>query len=135
MKLLHSGGWKKLISEKVEKEVFSEAAAQAFNTSVANVIDFLWRYGRTGGSSLLGLSVWTCRICTEKISKIILRNCPDFKRRQSFMNARVLKMVMSILGTSYPSQGILTEDIVGISRSMDDCPCGRKGKYFRFNPE
>ena len=40
LKLLHSGGWKKLISEKVEKEVFSETAAQIFNTSADNVIDF-----------------------------------------------------------------------------------------------
>ena len=40
IKLLHSGGWKKLISEKVEKKVFSETAAEIFNTKVSNIIDF-----------------------------------------------------------------------------------------------
>jgi hypothetical protein len=42
-----------------------------------------------------------------------------------------LIQVISALGTSYPSQAILTED-VGEIVGIDDCPCGRKGKYFVF---
>jgi hypothetical protein len=39
--------------------------------------------------------------------------------------------VMSVLSTSYYCQAILTED-TGYIVGIDDCPCGRKGKYFRF---
>jgi hypothetical protein len=39
--------------------------------------------------------------------------------------------VMSALPTSYPGQAVLTED-VGVFLGVDDCPCGRLGKYFRF---
>lgn len=36
---------------------------------------------------------------------------------------------MSILPNSYPGHNILTEDI-GKLFGIDDCKCGRKGKYF-----
>ena len=39
--------------------------------------------------------------------------------------------VMSGLASSYPGQAILTEDI-GEFIGIDDCKCGRKGKYFKF---
>ena len=38
---------------------------------------------------------------------------------------------MSVLGNSYFSRAILTEDI-GYLVGADDCRCGRKGRYFRF---
>jgi hypothetical protein len=39
--------------------------------------------------------------------------------------------VLSALPTSYPGQALLTED-QGVLIGVDDCPCGRKGTYFRF---
>ena len=39
--------------------------------------------------------------------------------------------VLSTLPTSYPGHALLTED-QGVLIGVDDCPCGRKGKYFRF---
>ena len=36
---------------------------------------------------------------------------------------------MSILPKSYPGHSILTED-EGVLLGIDDCSCGRKGKYF-----
>jgi hypothetical protein len=38
---------------------------------------------------------------------------------------------MNVLPDSYPGMSILTED-VGEILGVDDCPCGRKGKYFVF---
>jgi len=38
--------------------------------------------------------------------------------------------VMSILPRSYPGHVLLTED-VGTIIGEDDCPCGKKGKYFK----
>ena len=37
--------------------------------------------------------------------------------------------VVSVLPKSYPGHVLLTED-EGVILGEDDCPCGRKGKYF-----
>ena len=38
--------------------------------------------------------------------------------------------VVSLLPKSYPGHSLLTED-EGVILGQDDCPCGRKGKYFK----
>ena len=126
LKLLHSGGWKKLVSEKVEKKVFSETAAEVFNTSVSNVIDF---YGMV---EQLGVVFIDCKYGNKHVpnfAEIIIRDIQTLEEVK-FGEIGLIE-VMSILGTSYPSQAILTED-VGEFIGIDDCPCGRHGKYFRF---
>ena len=40
--------------------------------------------------------------------------------------------VVSVLPESYPGHVLLTED-KGVILGEDDCPCGRKGKYFKIN--
>ena len=40
-----------------------------------------------------------------------------------------LIQVLSMVPSSYPGNSLLTEDL-GAVLGMDDCPCGRKGKYF-----
>ena len=40
-----------------------------------------------------------------------------------------LIQTMSLLQLSYPGNNILTEDL-GKIEGIDDCKCGRKGKYF-----
>jgi hypothetical protein len=40
--------------------------------------------------------------------------------------------VVSALPKSYPGHALLTED-EGIVIGEDDCPCGRKGKYFKVH--
>ncbi len=126
LKLLHSGGWKKLISEKVEKNVFSEAAAQTFNTNIANVIDF---YGMV---EQVGVVFIDCPFGYKHVpnfADIIIRDIQTLEEVK--FGETGLIQVMSILGSSYPSQAILTEDI-GEFIGVDDCPCGRHGKYFKF---
>jgi len=126
VKLLHSGGWKKLISENVGKKVFSETAAQAFNTSAANVIDF---YGMVEQVGVVFIDCEYGHKHVPNFAEIIIRDLQTLKEVK--LCEVGLIEVMSILGTSYPSQGILTEDI-GQFLGVDDCPCGRKGKYFKF---
>jgi hypothetical protein len=41
----------------------------------------------------------------------------------------VVIQVLSCLPTSYPGHSLLTED-AGILLGVDNCPCGRLGKYF-----
>ena len=40
--------------------------------------------------------------------------------------------VVSTIPESYPGHSLLTED-EGCILGEDDCPCGRKGKYFKIN--
>lgn len=126
LKLLHSGGWKKLISEKVEKEVFSETAAQMFNTSATNIIDF---YGMVEQVGVVFIDCQYGHKHVPDFAEIIIRDVQTLEEVK-FGETGLIE-VMSILGSSYPSQAILTEDI-GEYIGVDDCPCGRHGKYFKF---
>ncbi|WP_309249356.1 LuxE/PaaK family acyltransferase [Clostridium estertheticum] len=126
LKLLHSGGWKKLIAEKVEKEIFSKTTAEVFNTNIFNIIDF---YGMV---EQLGVVFIDCEYGYKHVpnfAEIIIRDIQTLEEVK-FGGIGLIE-VMSILGTSYPSQAILTED-VGEFIGIDDCPCGRHGKYFKF---
>jgi len=126
LKLLHSGGWKKLSSAKVEKEVFSEAAAQIFNTSATNIIDF---YGMVEQAGIVFIDCPCGNKHVPNFAEIIIRDIQTLEEVK-FGEVGLIE-VMSILSTSYPAQAILTEDI-GEFIGIDDCPCGRHGKYFRF---
>jgi len=126
LKLLHSGGWKKLTSEKVEKKVFSETAAQIFNTNIDNIIDF---YGMVEQAGVVFIDCMYGHKHVPNFAEIIIRDIQTLEEVK--VGGTGLIEVMSVLGTSYPSQAILTEDI-GEFIGIDDCPCGRHGKYFRF---
>ncbi|MBU3114592.1 LuxE/PaaK family acyltransferase [Clostridium lacusfryxellense] len=126
LKLLHSGGWKKLISEKVEKDEFAETASQIFNTSKDNVIDF---YGMVEQSGVVFIDCQYGNKHVPNFAEVIIRDIQTLEEVK--FGQEGLIEVMSILGTSYPSQAILTEDI-GVFIGIDDCPCGRCGKYFKF---
>lgn len=126
LKLLHSGGWKKLISEKVEKDEFAKTASQIFNTSKDNVIDF---YGMVEQSGVVFIDCKYGHKHVPNFAEIIIRDIQTLEEVK--FGQEGLIEVMSILGTSYPSQAILTEDI-GVFIGIDDCPCGRCGKYFKF---
>ncbi|MDF2502914.1 acyl-protein synthetase [Clostridium sp.] len=126
IKLLHSGGWKKLTSEMVEKEEFNRRTAEVFGTDKNNIIDF---YGMV---EQLGVIFTDCEYNYKHVpdfAEVIIR---DFNSLQEveFGQSGIIE-VMSILGSSYPSQAILTED-VGELVGVDTCKCGRKGKYFKF---
>jgi hypothetical protein len=126
LKLLHSGGWKKLISEKVEKKVFSETVAKIFNTNPSNVIDF---YGMVEQVGVVFVDCEYGHKHVPNFAEVIIRDIQTLEEVK--VGESGLIEVMSVLGSSYPSQAILTEDI-GQLIGVDDCPCGRCGKYFRF---
>ena len=61
-------------------------------------------------------------------SDIIIRRGKDFRECQKFEKGII--QVVSMLPESYPGHSLLTED-QGVLLGEDDCPCGRKGKYFK----
>ena len=62
-------------------------------------------------------------------SDVIIRRPADFSVAE--IGEKGIVQVVSILPESYPGHSLLTED-EGILRGEDDCPCGRKGKYFEI---
>ena len=62
-------------------------------------------------------------------SDVIIRNPRDFSIAKT--GEKGLIQVCSLLPESYPGHSLLTED-EGIVLGEDDCPCGRKGKYFKI---
>ena len=109
--LIHGGGWKKLVAESVSTAQFKQCLNDVCGIPVENVHDY---YG----------------ICFSIISDIIIRNPKDFSVAKNGETGII--EVVSVLPKSYPGHVLLTED-EGVILGEDDCPCGRKGKYFHIH--
>ncbi len=125
-RIFHSGGWKKLEEEKVSKEVFSEEIAGIFGSDIKNVHDF---YGMAEQTGIIFVDCEFGNKHVPNFSQVITRNIQTLK--PCAINEIGLIEVMSILSDSYYCQAVLTED-KGYIAGIDDCPCGRKGRYFNF---
>ncbi|WAI01207.1 LuxE/PaaK family acyltransferase [Methanogenium organophilum] len=125
--LFHSGGWKKLKEEKVSKEFFSEALSSVFNTDTGNILDF---YGMAEQTGIIFVDCECGNKHVPNISQVIVRN--PYSLQPCAVGEIGMIEILSILSDSYYSQAILTEDL-GYVVGIDDCPCGRKGTYFRFS--
>jgi hypothetical protein len=126
MKLVHSGGWKKLAAQAVTKDVFSRKLGSIFNTSPGNIIDF---YGMVEQLGVVFLDCEAGYKHAPDFADIIIRNV--YTMQENPPGDPGLIEIASIIPSSYPGQAIITED-VGEVVGIDDCPCGRKGKYFVF---
>lgn len=126
VKIFHSGGWKKLKMQAVSKEFFSESIAKIFNTGIENVLDF---YGMAEQTGIIFVDCEYGNKHVPNFAQVIIRDIQTLKPCNK--GEIGLIEVMSILSDSYYCQAILTEDMGSIV-GIDDCPCGRKGRYFRF---
>lgn len=122
--LFHIGGWKKLQAESVGVEDFRRSLQEVCGN--IRVRDY---YGMV---EQLGSVFVECehghKHCSI-FSDIITRRGNDFSPCE-FGEVGIIEL-MSVLPSSYPGHIILTED-EGRILGEDDCPCGRKGKYFEI---
>ena len=65
----------------------------------------------------------------SNFSDVVIRNPKDFT--VSSINERGIIQTLSVLPKSYPGHSLLTED-EGVLLGVDDCRCGRLGKYFKI---
>lgn len=124
--LFHGGGWKKMHDLAVTKEQFSEKIAEIFCTEPENILDF---YGMAEQTGIIFVDCAYGNKHVPNFSQIIIRD--PFTLKPCRIGETGFIEVMSILADSYYDQAVLTEDL-GIMVGVDDCPCGRKGRYFRF---
>ncbi len=124
--LLHSGGWKKLADQAVSKGEFSGRAAAVLGAATKNILDF---YGMVEQVGTVFVDCSSGNKHAPAFADVILRR-PLSLHPVEVGQTGIIE-VLSTLPTSYPGHALLTEDL-GALIGVDDCPCGRKGKYFRF---
>ena len=124
--LFHGGGWKKMRDLAVSKETFSETIAAAFGTHPDRILDF---YGMAEQTGIIFVDCEHGNKHVPCFSQVIIRD--PFTLEPCDTGKTGLIEVMSVLADSYYDQAVLTEDL-GVQIGVDDCPCGRKGRYFRF---
>jgi phenylacetate-coenzyme A ligase PaaK-like adenylate-forming protein len=124
--LIHGGGWKKLVNEQVSPEDFKKALNTVCGIQEKNVHDY---YGMVEQTGSIYMECECGHLHTSVFSDVLIRRPKDFSLADK--GERGLIEVVSILPHSYPGHVLLTED-EGMIEGEDDCPCGRKGKYFKI---
>jgi len=124
--ILHSGGWKLLQDEAVDKKSFNRGLAQVFGCSADKVIDF---YGMVENVGVIYPDCAEGNKHVPAFGDVIVRDPltlePVGEGKQGMIQ------VCSVLPTSFPGHLLLTEDLAEII-SRDGCRCGRRGTCFRF---
>lgn len=120
--LVHGGGWKKLAECAVSPAEFRRALKETCGiTEVSNY------YGMGEQTGCVYMECECGHLHASTYSDVIIRHGRDFSEADT--GERGIIQVVSLLPKSYPGHSLLTED-EGILLGEDDCPCGRKGKYF-----
>ena len=121
--LVHGGGWKKLAGEAVSPGEFKARVAAA--TGVERVSNY---YGMAEQTGCIYMECPQGHLHASLWSDIVVRRGRDYRPCEP--GEEGVLQVLSPLPRSYPGHSLLTEDL-GVLLGEDDCPCGRKGKYFK----
>ena len=122
--LIHGGGWKKLTSEAVSPEEFHKRMKDA--CGLDHIHDY---YGMVEQTGCIYMECEYGHLHASIFSDVIARRPVDFTECE--IGEKGIIQVVSAIPESYPGHSLLTED-EGIILGEDDCPCGRKGKYFKI---
>lgn len=123
--LIHGGGWKKLTSEAVSEEEFHKRLKDA--CGLEHIHDY---YGMVEQTGCIYIECECGHLHASNFSDVIIRRPIDFS--EADIGETGIIQVVSTIPESYPGHSLLTED-EGFILGEDDCPCGRKGKYFKIN--
>jgi phenylacetate-coenzyme A ligase PaaK-like adenylate-forming protein len=121
--MIHGGGWKKLTAEAVSEEEFHARLHEL--CGIEHIHDY---YGMVEQTGCIYMECDCGHLHASIYSDVIARRPGDFS--EAGFNEKGILQVVSTIPESYPGHSLLTED-EGIILGEDDCPCGRKGKYFK----
>lgn len=122
--MIHGGGWKKLISEAVSPKEFHDSLHDV--CGLDHIHDY---YGMVEQTGCIYMQCECGHLHASIFSDIVARRIKDFSICD--YGEKGILQVVSTIPESYPGHSLLTED-EGIILGEDDCPCGRKGKYFEI---
>lgn len=123
--LIHGGGWKKLAAEAVSHDTFHQVLHDA--CGLTEIHDY---YGMVEQTGCIYMECEYGHLHASVFSDVIARRPVDFS--ECDIGEAGILQVVSTIPESYPGHSLLTED-EGVVLGIDDCPCGRKGKYFKIN--
>jgi hypothetical protein len=124
--ILHSGGWKRLQDQAVEKSVFNNQLAQVVGCSSDRIIDF---YGMVESVGVIFPDCPEGNKHSPIFAEVIMRD--PLTLAPVAVGEHGIVQVCSVLPTSFPGNLLLTEDLAQVI-AYDGCPCGRRGISFRF---
>ena len=123
--MFHGGGWKQLESESVDTFEFKKRIIDS--TQISKVHNY---YGMVEQTGSIYVECEMGFFHTPSFSDVIIRNHKTHKPEKN--RSKGLIQLLSLIPKSYPGHSILTEDL-GTIYGVDDCQCGRKGKYFKVH--
>jgi hypothetical protein len=126
VRLLHSGGWKRLQDQAVPREAYAAEVASLFGCPAARIVDF---YGMVENVGIIYPDCAHGNKHVPAFAEVIVRDPLSLEPVQ--VGEQGLVQVCSALATSFPGFTVLTDDIAEIIH-YDGCPCGRRGTCFRF---
>ncbi len=126
VRILHSGGWKRLQDQAVEKAVFNDQLARLFGCSPHCIIDF---YGMVESVGVIFPDCQEGNKHGPSFGDVIVRDPLTLEPVAAGEHGIV--QVCSVLPTSFPGNLLLTEDLAQVI-AYDGCACGRRGIGFRF---
>lgn len=121
--LIHGGGWKKLQSEAVSQRDFHDRLQDV--CGLDRVHDY---YGMVEQTGCIYMQCEYGHLHASVFSDVMVRRPLDFG--VCGIGEPGIIQVLSTIPESYPGHSLLTED-EGVLLGRDDCPCGRKGTYFK----
>ena len=124
--LIHGGGWKKLVNEKVSPIEYKKRLNEVCGILPENMHDY---YGMVEQTGCVYMECQCGHLHASVFSDVLIRRPKDFSL--AAVGEQGLIEVVSVLPGSYPGHVLLTED-EGMILGEDDCPCGLKGKYFKI---
>lgn len=123
--MIHGGGWKKLADQAVDNETFKSEIRRT--TGISRVYNY---YGMVEQTGSIFMECENGFLHSSLFSDVLIRDFKDFTLAPRGVPGLI--QLVSLLPQSYPGHSIITEDI-GEIVGVDDCLCGRMGKYFRVH--
>lgn len=126
VRLLHSGGWKRLQDQAVPREAYAAGVARLFGCPAERIVDC---YGMVENVGIIYPDCAHGNKHVPAFAEVIVRDPLTLEPVQ--VGQQGLVQVCSALATSFPGFSVLTDDIAEIIH-YDGCSCGRRGTCFRF---
>ncbi|WP_421227999.1 acyl-protein synthetase [Aeromonas enteropelogenes] len=123
--LFHSGGWKKLQHLAVDNPAFKQRCHEQLG--LRRVHNF---YGMVEQVGSVFVECEQGHLHAPVFADLLVRD--PLTHQPLGMGRPGLLQVLSAIPGSYPGHSLLTEDL-GVLLGEDDCPCGRRGRYFHVS--
>jgi phenylacetate-coenzyme A ligase PaaK-like adenylate-forming protein len=121
--LIHGGGWKQLQSQAVDSLEFKRRLKDV--TGINRIHNY---YGMVEQTGSIFMECDHGHMHSSAWADVIVRDPINFNPLHQGQPGLI--QLLSVIPRSYPGHSLLSED-EGVILGNDDCPCGRKGTYFK----